>query len=178
MGQSRMQISASIGFNFGANQQPVAKIFAGEVLVGYKTLSDLKVGGTELIYEPLAGYFLHLRVSTGGGVTTLSLAPKEIEYETFDCTGPGLVILVSSQSDTRNELIINSGNYYKTVGAHVSEPLYTNSVLDRTTGICRVEAIERNNAGISMIEPVAYPLPYELPISLPAYSLRMEYDSP
>lgn len=156
---------------------PVAKLYAGNVLLGYRTHG--RAGDAAfLLYEPTSGYFLSIENAQNSPAgSTYRLEATQIEYETFDCTGQGLVS--AGASDTNNVLIMdNDGNYYRTIGAHTTRPLTINSVNDNAAGPCNVRTFVIDSNGKSKVEPVAYPLPYALPITIPVHSLRIEYVAP
>jgi hypothetical protein len=159
---------------------PVVKVYVGDTLLGYRSLSAIGGGGGGVfLYEPVTGSFLTLGVNTDGGTSTYDIAKIDIEYESFDCTGTGLV-LTGGASDTRNVLIGNGSDFYRTTGTYVRPPpLLINSRKPSATGICRTTTNSRLNEGLSAVEAVPYPLPYSLPFIAPAPGgLRMEYVAP
>lgn len=116
------QLNARVNDLEAQQPTPVAKLYAGDVLLGYRSLTKGVEGENIFLYEPISGYFLTLTVTTDGGTSTYFLSTSDIAYETFDCTGTGLVPTVDGESDTRNVLIGNGSDFYKTTGTYIPRP--------------------------------------------------------
>ena len=156
----------------------VAKVYAGDVLLGYTSLHKIDQGEQLFLYEPTSGHFITLKNTTGNGTSTYSLLSSDIKYETFDCTGQGIVY-GGGASGTANVLIANGASFYRTMGSTIDpRPIIINSVKDKVAEACSISSDSISNDGLSLVEPIANPLPYSLPFTVPAFSIRMEYAAP
>lgn len=152
---------------------PVLKVFLGDVLLGYR----VSVGDT-VIYEPTSGFYYSFDTIAGFGTSTYVIRQKDIEYESSDCSGQGL-LNAGRDSDTADILVRNGDStYYRATGAYPVRPIIIASRRIALTGECQVTSNDLTSFGVSMVEPVVYPLPYILPITALSASIRVVYEAP
>ena len=161
-------------------QAPVTKVYADNILLGHVVAGSTFYGNPNrlFLYDINSGYFFWLKTQRAGGIMTLLLEPRDIKYESFDCTGQAYAPLYLI-SDTQNVLIGNGNLVYRSVGSYRGvRPVDLNSVRDAASGVCFPSNDVIFNDTPALVEAIDNPLSYELPMDVAPDGLRLEYATP